>query len=102
MNQSEIAADTMRARKWFQHNRYHYDYDIDIPGLGSRNMQAVFDELLDLVETPFHLDLLSEAFEDRKIRNNRNKSETQDRAAQPTLTPGQSRIPSIQPKEVTV
>ena len=89
MTQLEINASTERARKWFQHNRYHYDYDIDIPGRGSRNMQAVFDELLDLVETSFHLDLLSEAFEHRKGRNFRNNDE--DRApASPrhTFEPG--------------
>ncbi len=97
MNQSEITADTERARKWFEHNRYHYDYEVEIPGRGKRNMQEVFDELLGLVETSFHLDLLSEAFEHRNYRNNRNKSDTEDRAGQPSLTSGQARIPSTQP-----
>jgi len=84
MNQPETAAElsqaTERARQWLSRNRHHYDYEVEIPGRGRRNMQEVFDELIGLVETSFHLDLLSEAFEHRNIRNSRNKSETQNRA----------------------
>ena len=92
MNHSEATAElcqaTERARQWFSRNRHHYGYEVEIPGHGKRNMQEVFDELLDLVETSVHLDLLSEAFEDRKTWNNRNKSETEteDRAPKPSPT----------------
>lgn len=98
MNQSEITSDTERARKWFEHNRYHYDYEVEIPGHGKRDMQEVFDELLDLVETSVHLDLLSEAFEHRNNRNNRTNAK--DRAPtnpSPRHTPGYSPAPSTSP-----
>ena len=98
MNQPETAAElsqaTKRARKWFEHNRYHYDYDVEIPGRGRRNMQEVFDELIGLVETSFHLDLLSEAFEHRNIRNNRTNAEGR---APASPSPHHAPSPSTQP-----
>ena len=53
------------ARHWFERNRHRFRYHL--PERDDRTWEGVFDELLDLLTTPVHLALLSEAFDARML-----------------------------------